>query len=510
VSREWGKYLDSLTRLHPLSVFLLLGVVSAVIYSNTLFTPFEFDDIPNIVENPLIRDPWNFAFFPGPRPVGYLTFALNYRFGGLNVFGYHLVNLLIHVVNGFLVFSLVRVLSQASSGTEGPGGNRIALAVSLLFVAHPVQTQAVTYIVQRFASLTALFYLLSVVLFLKWRLASGGCRVRPLWFAASILSAVLAMKTKETGFTLPFIIVLADLLFIRGSVLRKCAAWIPFVLTLAIIPASHLDSLHIGGGLPSETPDIGRLDYLFTQFSVLVTYLRLLIFPVHQNLDYDYPVYHSFFAFRVWGSFLILITILSTAVWLAGFRRRGNDGSARIDRRLIGFGILWFFLASSVESTIIPIKDVIFEHRLYLPSAGMFLAAVLYVSAGLNRLGIPSGAVFRRALFTAVLAVLCVLTYRRNAVWENSFTLWSDVVSRSPNHARAHMNLGVAYQDWMKQPDHAAEEYRTALRLDPSLFTAAYNLGLVYDELGQNADAVRYYRMAIGLNPDYAKAHGEL
>jgi tetratricopeptide (TPR) repeat protein len=495
---------------NPIGVFLLLAVVSAVIYANTFYSPFEFDDFPNIVKNHLIRDPANFALLPGPRPVGYLSFALNYRLGGLNPFGYHLVNLLIHAVNGFLVYFLVRLLIQAGTGGEAPSRDRVAIAVSLLFVAHPVQTEAVTYIVQRFASLAALFYLLSLVSFLKGRLAPTGSRLRPAWYAVSVLSAVLAMKTKEIAFTLPFMIVLADLLFVRKPFGKRWIAWIPFLPVLAIIPFSRAESLHIGRGLPSQTPLIGRFDYLMTQFSVVVTYLRLLVLPARQNLDYDYPVYHSFLAFRVWGSFLILSALMAAAVWLAILSLKEDGRSRWFDRRLIGFGILWFFIALSVESTIIPIDDVIYEHRLYLPSVGFFLAAVCAASVGLNRLRVPSGGLSRGVIFTAVLSALCLLTYQRNAVWRNSLTLWNNVVKLSPNKARGHLNLGTAYHDILKRSDRALEEYRTALSLDDSLHVAHYNLGLIYDELGRTEDAVAEYRRAIELNPDYAEAHGGL
>jgi len=167
----------------PLAVLFLLSLLATLIYSNTFSSPFHFDDTPNIVENPQIKDLSNFLGFSGSRAVGFLSFALNYHFNGLDVFGYHLVNLLIHIANGFLVYSLVLLLFKASASDHGsqqlptlnsqPGAAPwIALVTALLFVSHPIQTQAVTYIVQRFASLVALFYLLTLVCYLKWRLAS--------------------------------------------------------------------------------------------------------------------------------------------------------------------------------------------------------------------------------------------------------------------------------------------------------------------------------------------------
>ncbi len=210
----------------PLAVLFLLSLLATLIYSNTFSSPFYFDDTPNIVENPQIKDLSNFLGFSGSRAVGFLSFALNYHFNGLNVFGYHLVNLLIHITNGFLVYCLVLLLFKASASDHGsqqlPTLNSqlaaapwIALVTALLFVSHPIQTQAVTYIVQRFASLVALFYLLTLVCYVKWRLASPEARSRYLWYAGALLSTFLAMKTKENSFTLPFMILLVEAVFFR-------------------------------------------------------------------------------------------------------------------------------------------------------------------------------------------------------------------------------------------------------------------------------------------------------
>jgi len=280
----------------PLAVLLLLSLLDTLIYSNTFSIPFQFDDADNIVQNPQVKDLANFFDLSGSRYVGFLSFALNYSVGGLQVFGYHLVNLFIHITNSFLVYSLVLLLFKAESHhsplttqdlqlTTAPW---IALATALLFVAHPIQTQAVTYIVQRFASLVTLFYLLTVVCYLKWRLASSETRSRFLWYGGAVLSTVLAMKTKENSFTLPFMILLVEAVFFRSFNKRRWVALIPFLLTLLIIPVSRGDALGEAEGFARDTTAISRSEYLFTQFRVIVTYIRLLFLPIYQNLDYDY------------------------------------------------------------------------------------------------------------------------------------------------------------------------------------------------------------------------------
>jgi len=358
----------------PLAALLLLSLLATLIYSNTFSSPFHFDDTANIVENPQIKDLSNFLDFSGSRYVGFLSFALNYHFGRLDVFGYHLVNLLIHIINGFLVYSLVLLLFKASTGQRiSPDSNFhlttndsqlstaswVALVAALLFVSHPIQTQAVTYIVQRFASLAALFYLLTLVCYLKWRLASPEARSRYLWYTGALLSTVLAMKTKENSFTLPFMILLVETVFFRPLTRKGWVTLIPFLLTLLIIPVSRGDALGEAEGFARDATAISRSDYLSTQFRVIVTYLRLLVFPVNQNLDYDYPIYYSLLEPSVFVSFLFLLSLFSLGLYLLFNSQLKTHRS-----QLISFGILWFFLALSIESSIIPITDVIFEHLL--------------------------------------------------------------------------------------------------------------------------------------------------
>ena len=428
----------------PLAMLLLVAVAAACIYSNTFSVPFQFDDESNIIDNPLIRDLGNFLDFAGTRYVGFLSFALNYRFGGLNVFGYHLVNILIHITNGLLVYSLVSLLIKAVPGDRFPVP-WVAFAASLLFVVHPVQTQAVTYIVQRFASLMTLFYLLAVVGYLKWRLTAPDARGRYLWYGAALLSTILAMKTKENSFTLPFMILLVEVIFFRAFSKKRWLTLLPFLLTLLTIPLSHVDALGEAEGFARDTAEIGRFDYLFTQFRVILTYLRLLVLPINQNLDYDYPIYHSLFHPAVFLSFLVLLSLLGFAISLIGARAAGISASRLVKRRLIAFGILWFFLTLSIESSIIPIKDVIFEHRLYLPSVGFFLGIGLLAVHGWERwkrMRLPLA-----VTGLLILGALSIATYRRNFVWKDKITLWQDVIEKAPQKPRGHYNLGLAYQE---------------------------------------------------------------
>jgi tetratricopeptide (TPR) repeat protein len=520
----------------------LLAVLTVLLYSNTFSVPFLFDDNFNISENPWVKDPRNLLDLSGSRYVGYLTFALNYQLGGLHVWGYHVVNLLIHLANVFLVFALIRLLLKSDAGAAPSfRENGLALAGALLFAVHPIQTQAVTYIVQRLASLAALFYLLTVVAYLKWRLSSSATPhsrlpTPYLWYALALLAAVLGMKTKENTFTLPFMLALLEWAVPRTADRKRWIALIPFFFMLLIIPFSRLD-VHTGleGGLLQQTGQIGRWDYLLTESRVIVTYLRLLILPVHQNLDYDYPVYHSLLDPPVLASFVFVTCLLLLPVYLLW---RGN---LPFRARLVAFGILGFFLTLSVESSLVPIQDVIFEHRLYLPSALIFTAAVVTADWAIDRLQTPGW--IKPLALILVAAALSMATVERNAVWGNEKTLWEDVIAKSPRKVRGYHGLAAAFvsrKQWPEalavlrkaielDPDDAGsynnlgialqgsgrteeaiDAYQRAVRLDPKFARAHYNLGGLYKKLGRTEDSIREYREAIKLDPDFPGAHNNL
>src|SRR3972149_2995556 len=515
MTHRFGKYSHVI-------VPIIIAITTLVIYSNTFSVPFLFDDTPNITENHKIRFLSRFLSFSGTRYIGELSFALNYYFGKLDVFGYHLVNIIIHITNGILVWWLVNLIFKTPvmrrAVISPRSGIFIALTASLIFISHPIQTQAVTYTVQRLASLATLFYLLSVVLFVKWRLSSGS-RYRFIYYFISLLSAILSMKTKEMSFTLPFVILIYEFIFFRDKMRR---AWflIPYLLTLLIIPLTVVNIVNIGtdnkpigdiigevGERVRDTERISRGSYMFTQFRVIVTYIRLLFFPVNQNLDYDYPVYHSFFTPVVFLSFLFLLSIFGFAVYLFMRSRRGVNGYGL----LASFGIFWFFITLSVESSIIPIRDVIFEHRLYLPFAGAAVSFCSTVIYGIDYWRRLSGRRISLQVAALILLVVTVLplsaaAYQRNRVWKDEITLWRDVAGKSPFKARTHINLAfVSYNQGLTE--EAVKEYRTALRLQPGIASVPTNLALVYYNQGRIDEAIEEYKVAIRLKPEIALAH---
>jgi len=577
----------------PIYHLFLIAAVGLIAYSNVFNVPFVFDDLnaeTGIAGNPVIKDLYNFissskGYEYNPRRfVGYLTFALNYYAGGLDVTGYHIVNLAIHLINASLVYFLVLLAFQTpyfrretldvkreTSGNQDQesktdsrftihGSRLFALAVALLFVSHPIQTQAVTYIVQRFSSLATLFYLLSVVMYIKGRLTSSRTG-RLASYLLCLLSSVCAMKTKEITFTLPLMIFLCEFTFFRSTLKRKLLLLIPVLLTLVIITISmlHIDK-PLGEALSDLSEkarvqtDMARWDYLMTEMRVISTYIRLIIFPVNQNLYYDYPMYRSFFNPPVFLSFLFLATLFGIALYLLYKSRQADeqtgqqadrptsrqadeqdgkhgglaptshvssasvrtqaDSPGRTDppgagdspftidySRLIGFGILWFFIALSVESSFVPIEDVIFEHRLYLPSVGAFIALAAFLS--FIALRVKGRPLIGKAVipgFVALIVTLTAATWARNTVWQNEVTLMEDVAIKSPNNAKVRNGLGHAYmkKGWN---DKAIEQFLAALALRPDYARARNSLGVAFGKKGLLDKALEEFSYALSLEP---------
>jgi tetratricopeptide (TPR) repeat protein len=516
---------------------LLITTVGLLAYSNTFNVPFQFDDSHAIVNNPIIKD---LNYFVDPsgvkglildnfdiykalkaRYIGFVTLALNYSVHGLDVTGYHVVNLTIHIINALLVYYLIVLTFRTPALRRSSLRDRswfIAALSALLFVSHPIQTQAVTYIVGRLASLTTLFYLLSIVMYIKARTSEDEVfseertkiKFIPIfYYLISITSAVLAMKTKEIAFTLPVIIVIYDFIFLEGSKKRRILYLIPLLLTMLIIPVNLIGfDKPLGEVIADITGEtqfqksISRSEYFFTQLRVIVTYIRLLFLPINQNLDYDYPIYHSLFDPEVFLSFIFLLSVIGSGVYVM-YRYRNTIPHTR----LMAFGIFWFFITPAVESSIV--LHVIYEHRVYLPSVGFVLVCVTGLAMLMER---ANSKMVIRVIVAGVITVVVILggaTYGRNRIWQNEITLWEDVVLKSPEKSRPHLSMGNIYFR-QNRIDKALLEYQTALKFKPDSSDANNNLGNTYVKQGRFVEAISAYKTAIQFNPDNVAAYYNL
>ena len=324
------------------------------------------------------------------------------------------------------------------------------------------------------------------------------------------------MLVKEISFTLPVMIALFELFLFQGQFRKRVIMLIPFAFTMLVIPSMLLiaegdfsiEDIDDSMNTLASYPDMPRTDYLFTQFRVIVTYLRLLVLPVNQNLDYDYSVYHSFFSPPVLFSFLFLLLIFSMGIYLL-YRSVKKKQEGWSYERLVSLGIFWFFITLSVESSIIPIKDIIFEHRLYLPSVGFIMTLTGLALMGVGRIRTDAGLKTLMVITSCVLCILGISTYARNKVWKTNISVWEDVVKKSPLKARPHNNLGVAYET-EDRIDDAISEYLLAIQIDPMYEEAHYNLGMAYDEKDRGEDAVNELLTAIEIRPAYGQAYNNL
>ena len=376
---------------HLIAIGLIAGV-ALVAYSNTFHVPFHYDDRPNIVENPnvlitvltwdrlerLIKNTYNVSI----RVFSYFTFALNYYFGGFNVFGYHLVNFLIHIASGIFLYWFLLLTFNLPSLKEkyAPISYKVALFSSLIFISHPIQTQSVTYIVQRMASMSGMFYLLSLVLYIKGRLSTGG--PRGFYFGGMVLSYLLGVFSKENVAILPLFIVLYEFYFFQNFDLSPRGKRILFTLigTLLVLGAfgfaiwgkRYID-LTIEG---YQDRPFTMLERVLTQSRIVLYYLSLLVFPhpSRLNLDYDFPISKTILnPPTTLISILIIVGLIGYSIWTAK------------KRPVLSFCILWYFGNLVIESSIFPL-EMVYEHRLYLPAVGPFVLFSLLVIRGVEKL----------------------------------------------------------------------------------------------------------------------------
>ena len=486
-------------RLFP---YFLIFIVGILCYSSSLDASFTFDDSHSIVRNSAIRDISDVKAIWQVTPsrfVAYFTFALNYHVHGLNIFGYHLFNLAIHLFTALTIYWLIGLLfltPELKTTSLFPKKNSIALAVSLIFISHPIETQAVTYIVQRMASMAALFYLLSLTLYIRARLSYDQKNpVHRLYYAASIVTALMAMFTKEIAATLPVSILLSEYFFFSPSIRqisRRLKYCFPLLLTLPVVPLVHIiarKSMVSALGVAAETDTISRSEYLLTQFNVIRSYLRLLFFPLQQSIDYDPPLSHQFFEPVTFLSFLLIVFLIALAIIL--FRKY----------RLISFGMLWFFLTLTVESSIIPIRDVMYEHRLYLPSVGIFLSVTVclfYLLGNKPR--------FLFALFAITITLASFATINRNIVWKENVLLWNDAAKTAAEKFRVYANRGAAYSN-LNKPALALKDFNHAIALNKDHPYPFLNRGILHLNQGNFEKALSDFNRALRLRPFMAKGY---
>jgi hypothetical protein len=484
---------------HSLLCTALVVLVGIGAYHNSFSGQFLFDDYSCIVENPSIRTLWPLRVTASAppetalagRPVVALSLALNYAVGRLNVWGYHAVNLTLHLVSALLVLGIVRrtLLSPRLLSRYGPEASWLALAVALVWMAHPLLTESVTYITQRTELFVGLFLLLTLYCVIR----SAGSNAPQRWGAAAVVSCALGMASKEVMVVAPILVLLYDRAFLSGSVreaFRKrlwlygglSLTWVVLVALMTTGPRTTT----AGFGVQGLTP----WDYAATQLGVILQYLRLAFWPHPLVVDYsDWPIAKSLAdtapAAGVIGSLVI------ATVW--ALRRRPEAG----------FLGAWFFVILAPTSSVLPIvTEVAAERRMYLPLCAVVTLVVLGGWECLRRVGWQEP--FRRRFAAGLVAVLVgmlgVVTVKRNAIYRSEASILQDAIAARPKNARSHYNLGIALAE-QGQRAEAIAHFREALRWDPRYAEAHGNLGLLLAQQGRHEEAMAHYTEALRLKP---------
>lgn len=518
---------------------LALVAAAVLAYANSLAVPFVFDDA-HIRDSPLVhtlRPGW--ALLACQRPVAFYSLALNYAVGGMDVWGYHLVNLAIHAAAGLLLLGIAgRTLSGPRLQERyGPAAAPLALLIALVWTVHPLETQSVTYVVQRMESLMGLCYLATLYAFVR---AQTSLRPR-LWYAISVLCCAVGMGVKEVMVTAPLMVLWYDQALIAGSwreiVRRRALYYLPLACTwtvlLRIVPRMDRANLTAGGAV--IVPGLPPYRYLTSQAGVIVHYLGLCFWP--RGLCFDPGWRPADHWLEVAAPGLVVVALLALTVWCT-FRHPAW-----------GFVGGWFFVILAPTSSVMPLRDLAYEYRMYLPLAAVVTAVVLGAYGALTwavrrRLIPPRTAVLAGVSAAAVAVVgLAALTHGRNEDYRSHVALWGDTVKKSPYNPRAlnclgwayvedgsfdagvaalrqslrlapaygaaHLNLGVALLG-AGRAEEARAQYGTLLEYDPKSAAAYKGLGDALLTLGKTQEAIGKYQEAVRLDPHYPALHNNL
>lgn len=490
-------------KAHIITVLLIISALTFLLYANVINGEFQFDDEKGIVDNIRIKDLRNFFKTIAPfsaltsgRPVTELTFALNYHFGRLDPLGYHIVNILLHIAVSILVYFFIMKTLLLSHFRHYFSSEKIALFVSAVFAVHPINTQAVSYISQRAEVLSALFYLVSLMLFIKASEQKSLLRIS-FFYMPAFAAFLLSVSSKTTAVSLPLVLFIYDYWFFpERSLNKRIKFYGPLIACVLVFSIFYISQLGMSQEVGFSIREITPLQYLLTQFRVILTYMELLILPFSQNLDYEYQISKSLFEVRT----LIPAIFIFCLIALTFFFRKKNS--------LLTFGILWFFLILAPTSSVIPVTDVIYEHRVYLASIGFFLSICLaglwLFEIAVKRYSDKIKNVIAVLIALSLIASFSYATQRRNEVWKTRLGLWSDVARKSPGKPRAHFNLGHALLEKGRYPE-AIQEFNMTLKCDNdgSVNKADVfgQIGAALIRMGKFDDAISVFREGLKLSP---------
>ncbi len=467
---------------------ILIAILGFAVYGNSLKGEFLWDDIYLVKDNASIKDfssiptifakdEWRFIAerkFNLYRPLQTLTYMVDYSLWKLNVMGYHLTNILLHILTALAVFWLVNILFD---------DRLLSLITGTLFVVHPVHTESVTYISGRADPLAAVFMLLCFILYIK-HICSNNTKI----YILALLTYALALLSRENSLVLPVLLLLYHYAFKKKIKAKEFLpisglAFIYILLRIAVLGYSPSDIM-------CATSVFQRIPGFF---AAITNYVKLLFLPFGLHMEYGNKL------FGIADPRAVLGIVILPSLLLYAFRKRNKNG-------LIFFSISWFFIALLPQSNLFPINAYMAEHWLYLPSIGFFLILAKGLSSIYKAKNLR---IFAIVLIIGIVTFYSYLTIRQNTYWKEPITLYERTLRYAPASVRATNNLGLRYYEMGKRVE-AITLYKKTIETDPNYTNAHYNLGNVYYDIGRNEKAIASYKKAIEINPTYARAYNNL
>lgn len=483
-------------KLRHWHAILILVATACLVYANTLDIPWYLDDYHAIVDNQGIH---NFRFSIKniflPRGIPNLTFAFNYYLGGTNTFGYHLVNIALHLINSVLLFSIFRHLFNKNIW--------LALFGALIFLVHPVQTQSVNYIVQRSVLLSTFFAFSSIFVYIKAKIRlsnNGFLETRHLiLYSTALLLFLLSVSSKQNTATLPAILLILDNCFLNKARFKENLKYIAPFFIIPTILASIIILLPMIKGVSitsiatvrelSNLEHLSPINYFATELEVIFTYLRLFIFPVWLKLDYAFPVATNVASLKNLCFLFIHILIISFSIFIAK------------KRPFFSLGVFWFYIALIVESTFIPL-DPIFEHRLYFPVVGLIISICSFFQlTTYNKKHLTFGII--------LLLSLGSLTFARNNLWRNPIDFTLDNISKAPHSEGLWVALSGRYMEKARYKE-ALEAVDKAKNINNKYPHIYINSSSIYIKTGELSQALNEAHTGIIFAPNNQKLKNNL
>jgi protein O-mannosyl-transferase len=487
-----------LGRLTTFNIFISIAGILFLIYANGLNTPFQSDDERHIYGTPQIANVDHYTSLSniGYRHINGLSFALSYQWGQENPFGYHLFNILIHICTTFLVFLVVRLTIAKGTPWGEDGALKIALITSLLFGLHPIQTETVTYISGRPGGLAGLFYFSSLLMFILGSL-KGRPVPRSTFYLLSLISFFMAVLSKESAITLPAMIFIYDLCFMKGPGWSTFRSRLGFYLCYPALAAmAFLFSPHAFNTIEGF---FHKTNFTFglVQLDLLKYPLKLFLFPFNLTFEYDFLAQVSWLSLMASISIIFLCAFLSLKKFY-------------IKSSILTFCVLWFPLTIAPTNSFMPRTHLFSERNMYIPSFGLclFLAVVIFLigfKCKTERRGVNWG--------TIIVLIICTtfssMVVKRNQVYTSPSTLWADTFKKSPNKLSIGKTLSIHY---LMEEDYASalKPLKALLEINPNLYDVHQNLGIALKGLGNFLNAEHHFKEAIRIQPGEPSSHFNL